>query len=46
MAYGVVHGRFQPFHLDHLKYALAGLTHCDYLFVGITNPVSILPLYS
>lgn len=35
---GVVHGKFQPFHLDHLKYALAANERCDHLIVGITNP--------
>jgi len=35
---GVIHGRFQPFHLDHLKYALAAKEKCDYLLIGITNP--------
>ncbi len=36
--YGLVHGRFQPFHLGHLEYALAALQHCEHLIVGITNP--------
>jgi len=36
--YGMVHGRFQPFHHGHLRYTLAALTHCDHLIVGITNP--------
>jgi len=35
---GVVHGRFQLFHLDHLKYVLAGKERCRHLVVGITNP--------
>ncbi len=35
---GVVHGRFQPFHLDHLVYAMEAFKKCDFLFVGITNP--------
>lgn len=35
---GVVHGRFQPFHLDHLKYVLAAKQRCRHLVVGITNP--------
>jgi cytidyltransferase-like protein len=39
---GVVHGRFQPFHLDHLRYCLAAKEHCEYLIVGITNPDPIL----
>ncbi|HEY0752557.1 MAG TPA: hypothetical protein VGD98_01145 [Ktedonobacteraceae bacterium] len=35
---GVVHGRFQPFHNEHLIYAMEAFTRCDFLFVGITNP--------
>jgi nicotinamide mononucleotide adenylyltransferase len=34
----VVHGRFQLFHLDHLKYVLAAKERCRHLVVGITNP--------
>jgi len=36
--YGMVHGRFQPFHCGHLQYTLAALARCDHLLVGITNP--------
>ncbi len=35
---GVIHGRFQVLHNDHLRYLLAGKTRCRYLVVGITNP--------
>lgn len=35
---GCVHGRFQPFHLGHLEYAMAGAGRCDLLLIGITNP--------
>lgn len=35
---GVIHGRFQVLHKDHLKYLLAGKRHCRHLVVGITNP--------
>ncbi len=35
---GVVHGRFQIFHLDHLKYVLAAKERCNHLVIGITNP--------
>ncbi len=35
---GVVHGRFQVFHLDHLKYVLAARQRCRRLVIGITNP--------
>ena len=35
---GVIHGRFQVLHLDHLRYLLAGKERCRHLVVGITNP--------
>lgn len=35
---GVIHGRFQPLHNDHMKYILAGKDRCEHLIVGITNP--------
>lgn len=35
---GVIHGRFQVLHNDHLKYLLAGKDRCNHLVVGITNP--------
>lgn len=35
---GLVCGRFQVFHKDHLKYVLAAKEYCDYLLVGITSP--------
>jgi nicotinamide-nucleotide adenylyltransferase len=35
---GVVVGRFQIFHNDHLKYVLAGKSLCEHLIIGITNP--------
>lgn len=34
----VIHGRFQPLHLGHLEYLLAGVARCHTLVVGITNP--------
>jgi hypothetical protein len=34
----VVHGRFQPLHLGHMEYLLAGAERCRTLIVGITNP--------
>ena len=36
--YGVVHGRFQILHSDHLKYLIAAKKRCRYLIIGITNP--------
>ena len=35
---GVIHGRFQVLHNDHLRYLLAGRSKCDHLVIGITNP--------
>lgn len=35
---GVIHGRFQVLHHDHLKYLLAGKARCRHLVIGITNP--------
>ena len=35
---GVIHGRFQVFHNDHLKYLLSGKQLCCHMVVGITNP--------
>lgn len=35
---GVIHGRFQILHNDHLKYLMAGKALCRHLVVGITNP--------
>ncbi len=35
---GVIHGRFQVLHNDHVEYLLAGKERCRHLIVGITNP--------
>jgi len=35
---GVIHGRFQVLHNDHMKYILAGKERCEHLVVGVTNP--------
>ncbi len=35
---GVIHGRFQVLHNDHLKYLMAGKALCRRLVVGVTNP--------
>ena len=37
-AVGVIHGRFQVLHNDHLRYLLAGKARCRFLVVGVTNP--------
>ena len=39
---GVIHGRFQVLHNDHLKYLLAGKKRCEHLVVGITNPDPVM----
>ena len=39
---GVIHGRFQILHNDHVKYLLAGKQFCRHLVVGITNPDPML----
>lgn len=35
---GVIHGRFQVLHNDHLAYLMDGASRCRHLVVGITNP--------
>jgi nicotinamide-nucleotide adenylyltransferase len=37
-ARGMIHGRFQPFHVGHLEYLRGAAERCDEIFVGITNP--------
>lgn len=39
---GVIHGRFQVLHLDHVRYLLAGKARCEHLVVGVTNPDPVL----
>ena len=39
---GVIHGRFQVLHNDHLKYLLSGKALCRHLVIGITNPEPML----
>lgn len=34
---GVVHGKFQGFHLGHMEYILASYEQCEHLIIGITN---------
>jgi nicotinamide mononucleotide adenylyltransferase len=36
--FGMVHGRFQPFHLEQLQYILNALTRCHHCVIGVTNP--------
>jgi nicotinamide-nucleotide adenylyltransferase len=35
---GMIHGRFQPFHVGHLEYLRGAAAHSDEVWVGITNP--------
>jgi len=35
---GVIHGRFQPFHIGHLEYVLAANEQCSFLYIGLANP--------
>ncbi|NMC48373.1 MAG: nicotinate-nucleotide adenylyltransferase [Desulfovibrio sp.] len=39
---GVIHGRFQVPHNDHLAYLLDGASRCAHLVVGVTNPDPML----
>ena len=36
--YGMILGRFQPFHLEHLRYFKLAFEQSDRVIVGITNP--------
>ena len=36
--FGMIHGRFQPFHNGHWEYCRLALDRCQTLIVGITNP--------
>lgn len=42
---GVVHGRFQLLHHEHMKYILAAKERCDHLIIGISNPDITLTRY-
>ena len=35
---GVIHGRFQIFHMKHMEYVLAAKMHCSKLYIGISHP--------
>ena len=43
---GVIHGRFQMLHNDHMAYLLEGKRRCRHLIVGICNPDKTLTRYS
>jgi cytidyltransferase-like protein len=36
--FGIVLGRFQPFHIGHLEYVAAAKARCERLVIGVTNP--------
>jgi cytidyltransferase-like protein len=36
--WGMIHGRFQPFHNGHLEYLRGAADRSERVFVGITNP--------
>ncbi len=35
---GFLAGRFQPFHREHLRFALMALKECSHLLIGVTQP--------
>ena len=39
---GVIHGRFQILHNDHVKYIMAGKALCEHIVIGITNPDPVM----
>lgn len=39
---GMIHGRFQPFHLGHFDYLKSALEYVNELVIGITNPDPVL----
>lgn len=43
---GVIQGRFQLLHNDHIKYLLAGKNRCEHLIIGICNPEIELTKYN
>jgi nicotinamide mononucleotide adenylyltransferase len=34
---GSVHGRFQPFHNEHLEYVIEAKKQCEFLWIGLTK---------
>lgn len=43
---GIVHGRFQLLHKEHMKYILAGKSRCEHLLIGICNPDITMTKYN
>jgi nicotinamide mononucleotide adenylyltransferase len=37
MSVASVHGRFQPFHLEHLEYVTAAIANTEFLHIGVTQ---------
>jgi len=46
MLIGCAHGRFQVFHLDHLRYISESYRRCDHLLIGITGVAPLSPTTS
>ncbi|MCR4963518.1 MAG: nicotinate-nucleotide adenylyltransferase, partial [Firmicutes bacterium] len=42
---GVIHGRFQVLHKGHMEYLLAGMSRCQRLIIGVSNPDRRLTKY-
>lgn len=43
---GVVHGRFQLLHNDHVRYIMAGSERCEHLLIGICRPEGPLTCFT
>lgn len=35
---GVIHGRFQVLHVEHMRYLLEAKRRCEHLIIGVSNP--------
>ncbi|EHA1205341.1 adenylyltransferase/cytidyltransferase family protein [Vibrio alginolyticus] len=38
MDFACIHGRFQPFHNEHLEYLMMAKSKCEHIIIGITQP--------
>ncbi|MDR3689769.1 MAG: hypothetical protein P4L46_10355 [Fimbriimonas sp.] len=38
-----IHGRFQPFHSEHLDYAVRAFERAEFVWIGLTNSLPIRP---
>ena len=43
---GIVNGRFQILHNDHMRYFFEAMKRCEHLIIGITNPDATLTRFS